>query len=176
MKSGEKSISVRSRVASRKCRGKDKEEDLQDLMAQVRKFVVRSFIVRSLRTRMCRLVVAGCRGGSVGDLLEVGEKREQNRSRGGTDLRCAKACECSRGEEDDVDLRWKRTSCATFLFHDLSIDRLESRLKPCGLDVQFISTNQRRQIHVPCPSSTVCHGRHDFPILAYLVHHNIFAN
>lgn len=45
MNRGLKSISVRSRVASRKCKGKEVDDDLQALTAQVRKFVVRSFIL-----------------------------------------------------------------------------------------------------------------------------------
>ena len=44
MKSGWKSISVFSRTASLKWRGKESGEDLQALTAQVRKFVVKSFI------------------------------------------------------------------------------------------------------------------------------------
>lgn len=49
MKSGLKSISVRSRVASLKWSGKDDGEDLQDLTAQVRKLVVKSFMVSPTR-------------------------------------------------------------------------------------------------------------------------------
>ena len=51
MKSGLKSISVRSRTASLKCSGKEAEVVLQDFTAQVRKFVVRSFILEVVKDR-----------------------------------------------------------------------------------------------------------------------------